>query len=48
MSISMSFPSSSLRGFAVTRTALLADVVENCRWWSGAEYEVEDKCREGV
>lgn len=31
MSISMSFPSSSLRGFAVTSTALLANVEEKCR-----------------
>lgn len=43
MSIIISFPSSSLRGFAVTSTALLADVVENCRRWGGAEYEVGDK-----
>lgn len=47
MSISMSFPSSSLRGFAVTSTALLADVVENCRWKGGAEYEAGGKRKEG-
>ena len=47
MSIIISFPSSSFRGFAVTITALLGEAVENCRWWGRAEYEVGDKRWEG-